>query len=180
VGTAEDAKGRCVAVSKGPTRGAPRNEWGGYETNYHFVAGEVSADNHAVALMRSLRELTVLTSSLLPRRPCIKEEDTTEQFKVNLGAAVLGLISQEGGPWLFSRQFHTSPQEIGELFFLVGVLLLLWFQVLHLVRLQALHFSDKDNSHFTVPGMGLELDIKEWHSSTWCSAFSLKSSSNQR
>jgi lipid-A-disaccharide synthase len=90
----------------------------------YFVAGEVSADNHCAALMRSLRELDGELKFIGRGGPQMKEvagESAIgqirggEQFKNWIGdAAVLGLWEVLRKYGYFREQFHETLREIRE------------------------------------------------------------------
>jgi lipid-A-disaccharide synthase len=94
-----------------------------FQTIY-FVAGEVSADNHGAALMRSLRELDGELQFVGRGGPQMKEvagESATgrirggRQFKNWISeAAVLGLWEVLRKYGYFREQFHETLQEIRE------------------------------------------------------------------
>jgi lipid-A-disaccharide synthase len=78
----------------------------------YFVAGEVSADNHGAALMRSLRELDSGLRFLGRGGPQMKKI-AGEQFKNWIAeAAVLGLWEVLRKYGYFRQQFHETLQEI--------------------------------------------------------------------
>src|SRR5215469_4637843 len=78
----------------------------------YFVAGEVSADNHGAALMRSLRELNSELRFLGRGGPQMKKT-AGEQFKNWIAqAAVLGLWEVLRKYGYFRQQFHETLQEI--------------------------------------------------------------------
>jgi lipid-A-disaccharide synthase len=80
----------------------------------YFVAGEVSADNHGAALMRSLRELDG-GLKLMGRGGPQMQEVAGEQFKNWIGeAAVLGLWEVLRKYGYFREQFHETLHEIRE------------------------------------------------------------------
>jgi len=80
----------------------------------YFVAGEVSADNHGAALMRSLRELDGKLQFVGRGGPQMKEI-AGEQFKNWIGeAAVLGLWEVIRKYGYFREQFHETLREIRE------------------------------------------------------------------
>ncbi|KAF5407289.1 MAG: Lipid-A-disaccharide synthase [Candidatus Udaeobacter sp.] len=80
----------------------------------YFVAGEVSADNHGAALMRSLRELDGELHFVGRGGPQMKEA-AGEQFKNWISeAAVLGLWEVLRKYGYFREQFHEAVQEIRE------------------------------------------------------------------
>jgi lipid-A-disaccharide synthase len=80
----------------------------------YFVAGEVSADNHGAALMRSLRELDG-GLKLVGRGGPQMQEVAGEQFKNWIGeAAVLGLWEVLRKYGYFREQFHETLHEIRE------------------------------------------------------------------
>ena len=80
----------------------------------YFVAGEVSADNHAAALMRSLRELDGELKFVGRGGPQM-QEIAGEQFKNWIGeAAVLGLWEVLRKYGYFREQFHETLREIRE------------------------------------------------------------------
>jgi len=80
----------------------------------YFVAGEVSADNHGAALMRSLRELDG-GLKLLGRGGPQMQEVAGEPFKNWIGeAAVLGLWEVLRKYGYFREQFHETLNEIRE------------------------------------------------------------------
>jgi lipid-A-disaccharide synthase len=80
----------------------------------YFVAGEVSADNHGAALMRSLRELDGELKFVGRGGPQM-QEIAGEQFKNWIGeAAVLGLWEVLGKYGYFREQFHETLREIRE------------------------------------------------------------------
>jgi lipid-A-disaccharide synthase len=94
-----------------------------FQTIY-FVAGEVSADNHGAALMRSLRELDGELQFVGRGGPHMKEVAGESaigrirgggQFKNWIGeAAVLGLWEVLRKYGYFREQFHETLQEIRE------------------------------------------------------------------
>jgi lipid-A-disaccharide synthase len=80
----------------------------------YFVAGEVSADNHGAALMRSLRESGV-EFQFFGRGGPQMQEIAGEQFKNWIGdAAVLGLWEVLGKYGYFREQFRETITEILE------------------------------------------------------------------
>ena len=80
----------------------------------YFVAGEVSADNHGAALMRSLRELDGELQFVGRGGPQM-QEIAGEQFKNWIGeAAVLGLWEVLRKYGYFREQFHETLREIRE------------------------------------------------------------------
>ena len=80
----------------------------------YFVAGEVSADNHGAALMRSLRELDGGLKFVGRGGPQM-QEIAGEQFKNWIGeAAVLGLWEVLRKYGYFREQFHETLREIRE------------------------------------------------------------------
>jgi lipid-A-disaccharide synthase len=80
----------------------------------YFVAGEVSADNHGAALMRSLRELNSEVRFVGRGGPQM-QQDAGAQFKNWIGdAAVLGLWEVLRNYGYFRKQFHQTLGEIGE------------------------------------------------------------------
>jgi lipid-A-disaccharide synthase len=80
----------------------------------YFVAGEVSADNHGAALMRSLRELDGELKFVGRGGPQMREV-AGEQFKNWIGeAAVLGLWEVLRKYGYFQEQFHETLREIRE------------------------------------------------------------------
>jgi lipid-A-disaccharide synthase len=80
----------------------------------YFVAGEVSADNHGAALMRSLRELDGKLQFVGRGGPQMKEI-AGDQFKNWIGeAAVLGLWEVIRKYGYFREQFHEALREIRE------------------------------------------------------------------
>jgi lipid-A-disaccharide synthase len=80
----------------------------------YFVAGEVSADNHGTALMRSLRELDGELKFVGRGGPQMQEV-AGEQFKNWIGeAAVLGLWEVLRKYGYFREEFHETLQEIRE------------------------------------------------------------------
>jgi lipid-A-disaccharide synthase len=80
----------------------------------YFVAGEVSADNHGAALMRSLRQLDGELHFVGRGGPQMKEV-AGEQFKNWISeAAVLGLWEVLRKYGYFREQFHETLQEIRE------------------------------------------------------------------
>ncbi len=80
----------------------------------YFVAGEVSADNHGAALMRSLRALDGKLQFVGRGGPQM-QEIASEQFKNWIGeAAVLGLWEVLRKYGYFRGQFHETLQEIRE------------------------------------------------------------------
>jgi lipid-A-disaccharide synthase len=84
-----------------------------FQTIY-FVAGEVSADNHGAALMRSLRELDGKLNFVGRGGPQM-QEIAGEQFKNWIGeAAVLGLWEVLRKYGYFRGQFHETLHEIQE------------------------------------------------------------------
>ena len=84
-----------------------------FQTIY-FVAGEVSADNHGAALMRSLRELDGELNFVGRGGPQMQEV-AGERFKNWIGeAAVLGLWEVVRKYCYFREQFHETLREIRE------------------------------------------------------------------
>ena len=84
-----------------------------FQTIY-FVAGEVSADNHGAALMRSLRELDG-ELNFVGRGGSQMQEVAGERFKNWIGeAAVLGLWEVLRKYGYFRQQFHETLREIRE------------------------------------------------------------------
>ncbi|HEY7001289.1 MAG TPA: lipid-A-disaccharide synthase [Candidatus Udaeobacter sp.] len=80
----------------------------------YFVAGEVSADNHGAALMRSLRKLDGELNFVGRGGPQM-QEIAGGQFKNWIGeAAVLGLWEVLRKYGYFREQFHKTLQEIHE------------------------------------------------------------------
>jgi lipid-A-disaccharide synthase len=80
----------------------------------YFVAGEVSADNHGAALMRSLRELDGELNFVGRGGPQM-QGIAGEQFKDWIGeAAVLGLWEVLRKYGYFREQFHETLREIRE------------------------------------------------------------------
>jgi lipid-A-disaccharide synthase len=80
----------------------------------YFVAGEVSADNHGAALMRSLRQLDGELKFVGRGGPQMREV-AGEQFKNWIGeAAVLGLWEVLRKYGYFQEQFHETLREIRE------------------------------------------------------------------
>ena len=80
----------------------------------YFVAGEVSADNHGAALMRSLRELDGELRFVGRGGPQMKEV-AGGQFKNWINeAAVLGLWEVLRKYGYFRDQFHETLREIRE------------------------------------------------------------------
>jgi len=80
----------------------------------YFVAGEVSADNHGAALMRSLRELDRELEFTGRGGPQMRQI-AGGQFKDWIGdAAVLGLWEVLRKYGYFQEQFHQTLQEIRE------------------------------------------------------------------
>src|SRR5438876_11759906 len=80
----------------------------------YFVAGEVSADNHAAALMRSLREFDTDINFIGRGGPQMREI-AGEQFKNWIDeAAVLGLWEVIRKYGYFREQFHETLREIRE------------------------------------------------------------------
>ncbi len=80
----------------------------------YFVAGEVSADNHGAALMRSLRELDGGLKFVGRGGPQMQGL-AGEQFKNWIGeAAVLGLWEVLRKYGYFREQFHETLREIRE------------------------------------------------------------------
>jgi lipid-A-disaccharide synthase len=78
----------------------------------YFVAGEVSADNHGAALMRSLRELDDKLTFVGRGGPEMQKV-AGEQFKNWIGeAAVLGLWEVLRKYGYFREQFHETLREI--------------------------------------------------------------------
>jgi lipid-A-disaccharide synthase len=78
----------------------------------YFVAGEVSADNHGAALMRSLQELDS-ERKFIGRGGPQMQEVAGGQFKNWIGeAAVLGLWEVLRKYGYFREQFHETLQEI--------------------------------------------------------------------
>jgi len=84
-----------------------------FQTIY-FVAGEVSADNHGAALMRSLRKLDGELNFVGRGGPQMQEV-AGERFKNWIGeAAVLGLWEVVRKYCYFREQFHETLREIRE------------------------------------------------------------------
>ncbi len=84
-----------------------------FQTIY-FVAGEVSADNHGAALMRSLRKLDGELNFVGRGGPQMQEV-AGERFKNWIGeAAVLGLWEVLRKYGYFREQFHETLREIRE------------------------------------------------------------------
>jgi lipid-A-disaccharide synthase len=80
----------------------------------YFVAGEVSADNHGAALMRSLRELDGELKFVGRGGPQMQEV-AGQQFKNWISeAAVLGLWEVLRKYGYFREQFRETLQEIRE------------------------------------------------------------------
>lgn len=80
----------------------------------YFVAGEVSADNHGAALMRSLRTLDDKLQFIGRGGPQMREI-AGKQFKNWIGdAAVLGLWEVLRKYGYFREQFHETVREIRE------------------------------------------------------------------
>src|SRR5256886_13536266 len=80
----------------------------------YFVAGEVSADNHGAALMRSLRELDPGLKFIGRGGPQM-QEIADNQFKNWIGdAAVLGLWEVLRKYGYFREQFRETIKEILE------------------------------------------------------------------
>src|SRR6266480_3643080 len=80
----------------------------------YFVAGEVSADNHGAALMRSLRELDPGLKFIGRGGPQM-QEIAGNRFKNWIGdAAVLGLWEVLRKYGYFRGQFHETLREIRE------------------------------------------------------------------
>jgi lipid-A-disaccharide synthase len=80
----------------------------------YFVAGEVSADNHGAALMRSLRELDP-TVNFIGRGGPQMQQVAGARFKNWIGdAAVLGLWEVLRKYSYFREQFHQTLKEIYE------------------------------------------------------------------
>jgi lipid-A-disaccharide synthase len=80
----------------------------------YFIAGEVSADNHGAALMRSLRDLDD-TLNFIGRGGPQMQKVAGEQFKNWIGeAAVLGLWEVLRKYGYFREQFHETLHEIRE------------------------------------------------------------------
>src|SRR5205807_9978632 len=78
----------------------------------YFVAGEVSADNHGAALMRSLRTLNGKVQFVGRGGPQMREV-AGDQFKNWIGeAAVLGLWEVLRKYGYFRGQFHETLREI--------------------------------------------------------------------
>src|SRR6266542_5452987 len=78
----------------------------------YFVAGEVSADNHGAALMRSLRELDP-GLKFIGRGGAQMQEIAGKQFKNWIGdAAVLGLWEVLRKYGYFREQFRETLEEI--------------------------------------------------------------------
>ena len=78
----------------------------------YFVAGEVSADNHGAALMRSLRELEPRVQFIGRGGPQMQQV-AGERFKNWIGdAAVLGLWEVVRKYGYFREQFHLTLNEI--------------------------------------------------------------------
>jgi len=78
----------------------------------YFVAGEVSADNHGAALIRSLRELDG-TLNFVGRGGPQMQQVARGQFKNWIGeAAVLGLWEVLRKYGYFRKQFHETLREI--------------------------------------------------------------------
>jgi lipid-A-disaccharide synthase len=80
----------------------------------YFVAGEVSADNHGAALMRSLRELDSKLQFVGRGGPQM-QEIAGERFRNWIGeAAVLGLWEVLRKYGYFREEFHETLREIRE------------------------------------------------------------------
>src|SRR5213083_3601604 len=80
----------------------------------YFVAGEVSADNHGAALMRSLRELDPELKFIGRGGPQMQQV-AGNQFKNWIGdAAVLGLWEVLRKYGYFRKQFRETLKEIQE------------------------------------------------------------------
>src|SRR5437879_13752647 len=80
----------------------------------YFVAGEVSADNHGAALMRSLRQLEPELKLIGRGGPQMRQVAGTE-FKNWIGdAAVLGLWEVLRKYGYFREQFRETLKEILE------------------------------------------------------------------
>ncbi|PYI58528.1 MAG: lipid-A-disaccharide synthase, partial [Verrucomicrobia bacterium] len=80
----------------------------------YFVAGEVSADNHGAALMRSLRELDCDLKFIGRGGPQMRQI-AGAQFKNWIGdAAVLGLWEVLRKYGYFREQFRRTLKEIQE------------------------------------------------------------------
>src|SRR6266516_6573154 len=80
----------------------------------YFVAGEVSADNHGAALMRSLRELD-RDLKLIGRGGLQMQQVAGTEFKNWIGdAAVLGLWEVLRKYGYFREQFRQTTEEIVE------------------------------------------------------------------
>src|SRR6266699_1513579 len=78
----------------------------------YFVAGEVSADNHGAALMRSLRELYPGLNFIGRGGPRMQQM-AGAQFRNWIGeAAVLGLWEVLRKYGYFREQFHQTLHEI--------------------------------------------------------------------
>src|SRR6266511_2519082 len=78
----------------------------------YFVAGEVSADNHGAALMRSLRELDP-ELKFIGRGGSQMQQVAGNQFKNWIGdAAVLGLWEVLRKYGYFRKQFRETLEEI--------------------------------------------------------------------
>jgi len=81
----------------------------------YFVAGEVSADNHGTALMRSLGELDPGLKFIGRGGPQMQEIAAHNQFKNWIGdAAVLGLWEVLRKYGYFRAQFRETIKEILE------------------------------------------------------------------
>src|SRR5207247_8722728 len=81
----------------------------------YFVAGEVSADNHGAALMRSLRELDPELKFIGRGGPQMQQV-AGNQFKNWIGdAAVLGLWEVLRKYGYFRKQFRETIKEILEI-----------------------------------------------------------------
>jgi len=102
----------CQARARGPP-GHGYNQKVKFKTIY-FVAGEVSADNHGAALMRSLRDLH-LNLHFVGRGGPQMREIAGVQFKNWIGeAAVLGLWEVIRKYSYFQEQFREALNEIEE------------------------------------------------------------------
>ena len=123
----------------------------------YFVAGEVSADNHGAALMRSLRELDGELKFVGRGGPQMQEV-AGEQFKNWIGeAAVLGLWEVLRKYGYFREQFHETLREIRES--KPDAVVLIDYPGFNLRLARALRqasASTEDNLLHQPPGMGLE------------------------
>jgi lipid-A-disaccharide synthase len=111
---AEDvvATALCRRVEGTHAGGAPRHSEAAKPKTIYFVAGEVSADNHGAALMRSLRELDGELKFVGRGGPQMQEV-AGEQFKNWIGeAAVLGLWEVLRKYGYFREKFHETLREI--------------------------------------------------------------------